>query len=88
MNIIAMDDERIALKLLIGSIREAVPEAKVNGFDSGEEALAFGRVNPCDIAFLDINMSDVDGIAIAKQLKQVNPEINIIFVTAYKKYAM
>ncbi|MEG1145667.1 MAG: response regulator, partial [Clostridium sp.] len=33
-------------------------------------------------------MSDMDGIALAKHLKQVNPKVNIIFVTAYKKYAM
>ena len=42
MNIIAADDERIALRLLISSIREAVPQAQVHGFGSGEEALAFG----------------------------------------------
>ncbi|MEG0598137.1 MAG: response regulator, partial [Oscillospiraceae bacterium] len=88
MNIIAADDERIALRLLISSINEARPEAQVHGFCTGEEALAFGRENPCEVAFLDINMSDVDGIALAKHLKHVNPEINIIFVTAYKKYAM
>ncbi|MEG2187300.1 MAG: response regulator [Clostridia bacterium] len=88
MNIIAADDERIALQLLISSIHEAVPEAQVHGFGSGEEALAFGSENPCEVAFLDINMSDVDGIALAKHLKQVNPMVNIIFVTAYKKYAM
>ncbi|MEG0272321.1 MAG: response regulator [Christensenella sp.] len=88
MNIIAVDDERIALSLLISSIHEAVPQAQVHGFGSGEEALAFGRENPCEIAFLDISMSDVDGITLAKYLKQVNPTVNIIFVTAYKKYAM
>ncbi|MEG0805889.1 MAG: response regulator [Lachnospiraceae bacterium] len=88
MNIIAVDDERIALRLLMSSICEAVPEAQVHGFDTGEEALAFGSRNACDIAFLDINMGDVDGITLAKHLKQVNPNINIIFVTAYKKYAM
>ncbi|MEG1968366.1 MAG: response regulator, partial [Clostridia bacterium] len=88
MNIIAADDERIALQLLISSIHEAVPEAQVHGFGSGEEALAFGSENPCEVAFLDISMSDVDGITLAKHLKQVNPMVNIIFVTAYKKYAL
>ncbi|MEG0615747.1 MAG: response regulator [Oscillospiraceae bacterium] len=88
MNIIAADDERIALQLLISSIREAVPQAQVYGFGSGEEALAFGSENPCEVAFLDINMGDMDGITLAKHLKQLNPMVNIIFVTAYKKYAM
>lgn len=88
MNIIAADDERIALQLLISSVREAVPVAQVHGFGSGEEALAFGSEIPCEIAFLDIDMSDMDGISLAKRLKQKNPKINIIFVTAYQKYAM
>lgn len=88
MNIIAADDERIALQLLITSIHEAVPAAHVHGFSSSEDALAFGSVNPCEVAFLDIDMSDVDGITLAKYLKQFNPKINIIFVTAYKKYAI
>lgn len=60
----------------------------MHGFNSGEEALAFGSENFCEVAFLDIDMSDVDGIALAKHLKQVNPKVNIIFVTAHKKHAM
>lgn len=78
MNIIAADDERIALQLLITSIHEAVPAAHVHGFSSSEDALAFGSVNPCEVAFLDVDMSDVDGITLAKYLKQVNPKINSI----------
>ncbi len=88
MNIIAVDDEGIALRLLISSIREAVPNAQVQGFASGEEALAFGGGRLCEVAFLDIDMTDMDGIVLARRLKQVNPKVNIIFVTAYKKYAM
>ncbi|MEG0258130.1 MAG: response regulator, partial [Christensenella sp.] len=88
MNIIAADDERIALQLLIRSIHEALPEATVHGFGSGEDALAFGNETPCEIAFLDIDMSDVDGITLAKHLKQLNPKVNIIFVTAHSQYAI
>ncbi len=88
MNIIAADDERIALQLLIRSIHEALPEAKVHGFNSGEDALAFENDPPCEIAFLDIDMSDVDGITLAKHLKQLNPKVNIVFVTAHSQYAI
>lgn len=66
MTIIAADDERIALKLLVSSIQEAVPEAQVNGFDSGEKALEFGTDTLCEVAFLDIDMNDMDGIQLAK----------------------
>lgn len=88
MNIIAVDDERIALQLLVRTIYEAVPAAQVQGFSSSEEALTYGSSNLCEIAFLDIDMGGMDGISLAKQLKKVNPKINIIFVTAYLKYAI
>ncbi|MEG2082695.1 MAG: response regulator [Oscillospiraceae bacterium] len=87
MNIIAVDDERIALRLLTTAISEAVPEAKVHSFESAEDALAFGCENPCEIAFLDIDMGSMNGITLAKKLKRINSNINIVFVTAYIKYA-
>lgn len=88
MNIIAADDERIALQLLISSIHEAAPQAQVHGFSSGEEALTFVKHHACEVVFLDIDISDMNGITLARHPKQVNPKINIIFVTAYRKYAM
>lgn len=88
MNIIAVDDERIALQLLMSSINEALPEDRVYGFRSGQEALTFIDENSCEIAFLDIDMNDMDGITVAKHLKILHPKINIIFITAYNKYAM
>ncbi len=88
MNIIAADDERIALQLLINSIYQALPEANIHGFGSGEEVLASVKENFYEVAFLDIDMSDMNGITLAKHLKKVNPNINIIFVTAYSQYAI
>lgn len=87
-NIIVADDERIALQLLSRSIYEAVPTAQVYGFGSSEELLAFACDHLCEVVFLDIDMGDMKGIKLAKKLKQGNPKFNIIFVTAYKEYAM
>ena len=45
------------------------------------------KKNGCDIAFLDIHMSGMDGVEAAKKLKEINPKMNIIFVTGYSEYA-
>lgn len=87
MNIIATDDERMALHVLTAAIAEAIPDAEIHSFESAEDALDFCSDHPCEIAFLDIDMGGMSGIALAKQLKQINPTINIVFVTAYIKYA-
>ena len=87
MHIIAVDDEMLALGLLTRSIQEACPTAQINKFQSGHEALQFLESNPCDVAFLDIHMRGIDGLTLAKKIKDRNPQCNLIFVTGYSEYA-
>ena len=42
--------------------------------------------NSYDIAFLDIEMEDCNGISLGKSLQKNNPDIVLIFVTAYNHY--
>ena len=87
MKILAIDDNGPALKLLTKSIAEARPLSEIFPFRKPSELLVFAKDNLCDIAFLDIKMWGMNGLALAKELKEINPKINIIFVTAYSKYA-
>lgn len=86
MNILAVDDEKIALDALLLAIGQAQPDATVDGFRSPAEMLAFAEENLCDIAFLDIEMARMNGIELAKRLKVQNPQINIIFTIGYSEY--
>ena len=88
MVIIAADDERLALEGLISSINKALPGAQVHGFRSSGEALDFARKNRCDLAFLDIEMPGINGLQMARALKETNPKVNLLFVTGYTEYAM
>lgn len=87
MHIIAVDDEPLALGLLVSSIREACSAAQVSQFQSGQDALQFLESNRCDVAFLDIHMRGIDGLSLAKKIKELNPQCNLIFVTGYSEYA-
>ena len=86
MRILAVDDEKIALEGLIRSIKEAEPASEVYGFRKALEALEFMKKFPCDVAFLDIQMRSVSGIALAQQLKFIYPQVNIVFATGYAEY--
>lgn len=90
IRIIAADDEQAALKRIVRAIREAEPDAEVWGFTDPEELLAFVRAGnaKADVAFLDIEMFGLSGIEVAVQLKTISPATQIIFVTAYSKYAL
>ena len=86
MKIIAVDDEKIALQGLLSSIQKAAPDATVYGFRYAAQAVEHMQEEPCDVAFLDIEMKGTDGVSTAKMLKEINPDINIIFATGFGSY--
>ncbi len=86
MRIIAVDDERIALDALSNAIKAIVAEDEVLSFRYPEDALEYAKDNACDIAFLDVEMAGMSGIALAEELKKFNSEINIVFCTGYGNY--
>ena len=88
MNVIYVDDERIALECFEYEARALKEIAQLNLFDSAESALSFARQNEVDAAFLDIEMPEMSGLLLAKALREIHPEICIIFVTAYSNYAL
>lgn len=88
MNIIAVDDEKLALDTLVDSIERTVPDAKVFGFRKPEEALICAREKNFEIAFLDIKMRGMTGLELARKLKDIRGDINIIFVTGYSEYSL
>ena len=86
MNIIALDDEPLALEGILGAIEGLLPDAALYGFLLAEDAISYATKTRVDIAFLDIEMYETNGIEVAKRLKELNPEVNIIFSTGYKEY--
>lgn len=86
MNILALDDEEIALEGLVAAVRKVEPTAQIYSFNKPKEALEFCRTTPCDVALLDIQMRNMNGVELAKKVKGVNPNTNIIFTTGYSDY--
>ena len=87
MRIMCVDDEPLALQMLELSVKKAKPDAEVSAFRKPRELLEAAKQNGCDIAFLDIHMRGMNGVELAKELKAVNPKMNIIFVTGFSEYA-
>lgn len=53
-------------------------------YNSGADLLNSG--NAFDIVFLDIEMDDINGIELGKKLQRANPDLILIYVTAYNHY--
>ena len=85
-DILAVDDRHKALEVLTESIHEADPAAMVLACTGGMEALSRAQEQSEDVAFIDIDMPEMDGITLARRLRLHYPRVNIVFATAYREY--
>ncbi len=85
---IAVDDEALMLGALVAAIEASPDIAEVAKFLDCEAALDFVRGTPVDIAFLDINMRGMGGLALAEKIVAMRPDCKIVFCTGYEEYAI
>ena len=88
MRVIYVDDEKPAIdnfRLTTANFSEI---RTLHTFQSGKEALDFAQENPVDVAFLDMEMPELHGLELARKLKQHDPRIRVIFVTAFSQFAL
>ena len=90
MNILIADDEmsmRYDLKFAVERVAPADENVFffAQNYDTAVEQL---KQNKIDVAFLDINMPGKTGLELAREIKSLYPDINIIMVTAYREYAL
>ena len=85
---IAVDDEVLMLGALVAAIEASPDITEIAKFSSCEDALDFVKTNPCDVAFLDINMRGMGGLALAGEIIASCPDCKIVFCTGYEEYAV
>jgi len=85
---IAVDDEPLALGLVASFIQKTPFLELVGKFGSAVEALKYLHENPgsVDLAFLDIQMQELNGLELARVLGSTGPRV--IFTTAFSQYAL
>ena len=85
---IAVDDEALMLGALVSAIEASPDITRVARFSDCEEALEFVKNDPADIAFLDINMRGMGGLALAEKIIAIRPNCKIVFCTGHEEYAI
>jgi len=86
MKTILVDDELWSM-LQFKAQCEDNPEIELVGeFDTAAEALRFAENSTVEFALLDIEMPDMNGVELAKRLRELNPNVIIVFLTGHKQY--
>ena len=87
MRILVVDNEELAVRTLSNTVRKVMGDVDITCTTDSTEALKLACDIKPDIAFLDIDMPGMDGLTLAKAIKeQVDPRTNIIFTTGYSEY--
>lgn len=81
MKVLIIDDEVSLLKLLKLSLPEA--EFKVTTAETGSQGLEAFRMDLYDVVLCDIGLPDQDGLKVLEQLRQLQPEIPVVMITAH-----
>ena len=91
LKLLLLEDENYTRKF----IKKLVTESSINFeiFDTanGEEAIAIVREHCPHIALLDIELGEnesLNGLEVARLIKNINPKIQFVFITGYSKYVL
>ena len=70
---------------VLESFREIlrIKDYEVSTFQSGKDAIESMKTVKYDFAFVDLKMPEMDGIEVLKKIKENDPTVEVIIVTAY-----
>jgi DNA-binding NtrC family response regulator len=79
IRLLVVDDEKRFVEVL--SKRLTARGLYVEGVTSGPEALALLQDRPFDVVLLDVRMPGMDGIAALREIKKVQPLVQVIMLS-------
>ncbi len=80
-SILIVEDEETQRSLLKGLLKKEGYAVKEAG--DGKTAIEAFKGEALDIALLDYKLPDTDGLSLLKEFKEINPEVEIVMITAF-----
>jgi len=80
MTAMVVEDEAVANELLSSTFKNFFKE--VTSAFNGKEALELFKQKKPDIVFVDIIMPEMDGIELARKMREINPQQMVVVISA------
>ena len=93
IEIVLVDDEQLQLDYMQKVVMQAAEsldiEVDIHQYLSGESFLFALEDHPSwNLAFLDIEMAELNGMEVARIVREKAPQLELVFATAYAEYAI
>jgi two-component system, NarL family, response regulator DegU len=85
LKILVVDDHPIFLKGLVEVLQDEMPDAEILPQTSSLKALGVALTQLPDIAVLDLDMPEMNGILLGTELKIRTPALKVIILTMHKE---
>lgn len=79
--VLVVDDEADFRETIVKRLQKR--RVNVTGAESGEKALELIVAQPFDVVVLDVKMPGLDGIETLREIKKINPFIEVILLTGH-----
>ncbi|MEC2343100.1 response regulator [Paenibacillus barengoltzii] len=88
MKVVLLDDEKPALRVLGRFIGDRNDVQVVGAYTDPTEMLNDVKELMPDLIFMDIEIPEMNGLEIAARLREIQENTEVVFVTAYRQYAL
>ena len=85
---VLVDDEKLSLEELSFILSKNNDIEIIGKYVDALSALEFIKKSKPEIVFLDIEMPEIDGFALAEEITQMDFPVSIVFATVFDKYAV
>lgn len=86
-NVILVDDEIWTIRCLESLLADYPAYHVVGSFSDGQEALAYLRLNPCDVVFTDLRMDRMSGRKLISVCVQEKIPVRMVIISAYSDFS-
>lgn len=88
MRVMLIDDEPLALDRFQHMLGKYKDVEIVACHLEANRVLPDPLLRQVDVVFVDIDMPQINGVTLAKKVKAIYPDIQVIFATAYEEFAL
>ena len=88
MQVLCVDSDGKCLENMVAMCRRMPDSPQAEGFATAGSALTWLRDHAADVALLEFDLADMDGIDLARELRRLCPDIAIVFLTGARERAI